>query len=115
MAVVSLQPGYAGPVRDRVENFHGAQLVYVHWEGHLNFCAAITLPLPPQTPFAALAGEILPSLYGADPEWAEVDLGAARWTLDGADWSPDPSKALGEQGVGHKSLIRFWTTPAGTA
>lgn len=109
MPVVSLKPGYSGPIRDRVENFHGAHLVYVHWEGHLNFCSAITLPLPPATPFAALADEILPSLYQADPDWAGVDLAAARWTLDGEDWSPDRTLALGEQGVGHKSLIRFWT------
>lgn len=115
MATASLNPGYTGPVRDRVENFHGAQLVYVHWEEHLNFCAAITLPLPPQTPFAALATEILPSLYEADPEWAGVDLSKARWMLDGADWTPDPALSLGEQGVGHKSLIRFWTGPAATA
>lgn len=115
MAVVSLNPGYSGPTRDRRENFHGAQLVYVHWEGHLNFCAGITLPLPADTPFAALAGEILPSLYQADPDWASVDLAAARWMLDGRDWSPDPSRSIGEQGVGHKSLIRFWTAPADNA
>src|SRR3546814_12905196 len=79
MAVASLNPGYAGPTRDKLENFHGAQLIYVHWEEHLNFCAAITLPLPPATPFGALTSEILPSLYAADPEWASGDLSAARW------------------------------------
>ena len=110
MAVTSLKPGYAGPVRDRVENFHGAQLVYVHWEENLNFCSAITLPLAPSTPFAVLAGEILPSLYAADPQWAHVDLAAARWMLDGRDWTPDRARPIGDQGVGHKSLIRFWTS-----
>ncbi len=115
MATASLNPGYAGPVRDRVENFHGAQLVYVHWEDHLNFCSSIALPLPPQTPFGALTSEILPSLYSVDPEWAEVDLSTARWMLDGADWAPDPARSLADQGVGHKSLIRFWTASAGRA
>jgi phenol hydroxylase P4 protein len=115
MAVASLTPGYAGPNRDRVENFHGAQLVFVHWEGHLNFCAALTLPLPPETPFGALRDEILPSLYGADPAWALEDIAGARWTLDGKAWAPVPEQSLGEQGVGHKSLIRFWTAPTGNA
>lgn len=115
MATASLHPNYTGPVRDKVENFHGAQLVYVHWEEHLNFCAAITLPLPPDTPFGALTAEILPSLYSSDPDWAKSDLSQARWMLDGKDWTPDPALSLGEQGVGHKSLIRFWTAPVGQA
>lgn len=115
MPVAALNPGYSGPIRDKVENFHGAQLVYVHWEGHLNFCAAITLPLPANTPFAALAGEILPSLYQEDPAWASVDMSSARWMLDGQDWSPEADKSIGEQGVGHKSLIRFWTDTPGKA
>jgi len=115
MATASLHPGYTGPVRDRIENFHGAQLVYVHWEGHLNFCSAVTLPLPASTPFGALTAEILPSIYGIDPDWADVDLGSARWMLDGADWKPDGARPIGDQGVGHKSLIRFWTSPTGQA
>lgn len=113
MSVVSLKPGYAGPTRDKVENFHGAQLVFVHWEENLSFCAAITLPLPAATPFGALTGEILPSIYGADPRWKDVDLSNARWMLDGKDWVPSPGQSIGEQGVGHKSLIRFWSAPAG--
>lgn len=115
MPVASLKPGYAGPVRDQVGNFHGAQLVYVHWEKHLNFCSAITLPLPSDTPFGALTSEILPSLYGGDPEWSPEGLAAAYWMLDGKPWTPDPAKSIGEQGVDHKSLIRFWTSPSGHA
>jgi phenol hydroxylase P4 protein len=115
MAVLSLNPAYGGPIRDKVENFHGAQLVFVHWEEHLNFCAAITLPLPANTPFDALTDEILPSLYQADPDWPSVDLANARWMLDGEHWAPVRGSTLGDQGVGHKSLIRFWTTPVGAA
>jgi phenol hydroxylase P4 protein len=115
MATASLHPGYTGPVRDKIDNFHGAQLVYFHWEGHLNFCSAITLPLPADTPFGALTTEVLPSIYGIDLEWAEVDLGRALWMLDGEEWVPDATRSIGEQGVGHKSLIRFWTAPSGQA
>ena len=109
MPVASLAPGYSGPDRDIVENFHGNQLVYVHWEGHLNFCAAITLPLPPAMPVRELIEEVLPALYGVDPEWRSGELDGARWMLDGKDWVPDPARSLADQGVGHKSLIRFWT------
>ena len=85
MSVVSLEPGYSGPVRDVLANFHGNQLVYVHWEGHLNFCSAITLPLPPAMPFKALAGEVMPSLYGKDPDWQVDELDAiVGEPLDGA-------------------------------
>ncbi|AOW25320.1 MULTISPECIES: phenol hydroxylase subunit P4 [Sphingomonas] len=115
MPTAALHSGYSGPTRDRVENFHGAQLVFVHWEGHNNFCSAITLPLPRDVPFGALTAEILPSLYSIDPDWASVDLGRARWMLDGENWSPSPEKSLGELGVGHKSLIRFWTQEGGNA
>lgn len=116
MAVVSLEPGYTGEVRDRVENYHGNHLVYIHWEGHLNFCAAVTLPLAPDMPFGALTENALPGIYGRDPAWAAVDLDKARWMLDGADWTPQPDQSVSSQGVGHKSLIRFWTEePVGRA
>ena len=111
MAVTSIQSNYSGPFRDRIENFHGNQLVYVHWEGHLNFCSAIALALPPGMSFRALAEEVIPSLYSADPQWATVDLSRARWMLDGARWDPILDLPIGEQKVGHKSLIRFWTEP----
>jgi phenol hydroxylase P4 protein len=109
MSVLSLKPDYQGPTRDRVENFHGNVLVYVHWEEHLNFCAAITLPLAPDTPFDALVDDILPSLYSGDPAWVTIEPEGVRWVLDGNDWTPARGKTLQELGVGHKSLIRFWT------
>ena len=31
MALVSLQPGYTGVVRDLEENFHGNRLLFVNW------------------------------------------------------------------------------------
>jgi phenol hydroxylase P4 protein len=33
-----------------------------------------------------------------------------RWTLDGEEFVPTwTEKSLGDQGIGHKSLLRFWT------
>ena len=109
MPVTALKPGYEGQNLDAVENFHGNQLVYLHWEKHLMFCAALAFPLPPEMPFAALVGELIPQFYGAHPDFEKIDWSEVRWTLDGEDFVPDMDASLGEQGVGHKSLIRFWT------
>lgn len=111
MALVALDKDYVSKIdiRDRVENFHGNIVVYLHWEEHLSFCSAIAFPLPPAMPFGALLGEILPTYYGMHPDFAAIDWTAVRWTIDGKDATPDPEKSLVNHGVGHKSLIRFWT------
>jgi phenol/toluene 2-monooxygenase (NADH) P5/A5 len=69
MAVVALEPGYEGTVLDARENFGPNQLVYLHWEKHLMFCAALAFPLPPEMPFAALVGELIPQFYGPHPDF----------------------------------------------
>lgn len=109
MSVRALNDGYTAENRDALANFHGNQLVYLHWEGHLEFCAALTFPLPPQMPFAAVTGELLPQFYGMHPDWAGIDWEQARWTLNGEPFTPDPAKSLADQGIGHKALLRFWT------
>ncbi len=109
MATVALNPGYAGPNRDAVENFHGNIVVYLHWEGHLSFCAALAFPLPTDMPFGAISGELLPQFYGSHPDFGQIDWSQARWELDGKPFTPDPGAAIGDQGFGHKSLLRFWT------
>lgn len=111
MAVVALDKDYAEKidVRDRVENFHGNNVVYLHWEEHLSFCAALAFPLPPDMPFGALVQELIPTYYGAHPDCAKIDWSTVRWTIDGKDAAPDMAKSLKDHGVRHKSLIRFWT------
>jgi phenol hydroxylase P4 protein len=109
MPVTALAPGYTGEVLDKRENFGPNQLVYLHWEKHLMFCAALAFPFPPEMPFGAIVGEVLPQFYGAHPDFAKIDWSTVRWTLDGEEFVPDLEAPIGEQGVGHKSLIRFWT------
>ncbi len=109
MATVALQPGYAGPVRDAVENFGGNIVVYVHWEEHLSFCSALAFPLPPEMPFGAVQGELLPQFYGSHPDFQRIAWSSVRWELDGQPFTPDLETAIGQQGFGHKSLLRFWT------
>mgnify|MGYP000986780914 CR=1 FL=1 len=35
---------------DRLENFHGNQLLNIGWDQHLLFCAPFCLPMPPAMP-----------------------------------------------------------------
>ena len=111
MGVITQEPGYEKHVeiRDRVENFHGNQVVYLHWEEHLLFCSAMAFPFPPDMPFGAIIGEIIPTFYGMHPDFEKIDWSAVRWQIDGQDATPDPEKSLKDNGIGHKSLIRFWT------
>ena len=95
--------------RDHVDNFHGNRLVYIHWEKHLSFCAAMAFPLPPSMPFAALVGELCPQFYGMHPDFAKIDWEKATWKLDGKAFSPALDRSLEENGVGHKSLLQFHT------
>jgi phenol/toluene 2-monooxygenase (NADH) P4/A4 len=98
------------PAADRVENFGGNQVVYIQWQKHLSFCAAMAFPLPPAMPFGALVGELMPQFYSMHPDWKIIDWAAVQWTLDGEAFTPDLGKSLADNHVGHKSLIGF-TTP----
>jgi len=100
---------YNFPSSDRVENFHGNQLVYVHWLEHLSFCAATAYPLPPEMPFGALVGEVIPGTYGPHPDFEKIEWDRVEWQLDHEPFTPDMEASLGAQGVGHKSLLTFRT------
>ena len=56
MSVKALKP-YKFPAKDVRANFP-APLLYIGWEDHLMFCSPIALPLPADTPFAALARRV---------------------------------------------------------
>ena len=51
MPVHAITPDYKGEVKDRLENFHGNQIVYVGWDHHLMFCAAFGRSLARQSLF----------------------------------------------------------------
>ena len=71
--------------------------------------APVCLPLPPETPFGALATAVLPGIYGAHPDFARIDWNEVEWRKSGQPWTPDPAKSLAENGLGHKDVIRFRT------
>lgn len=109
MSVVAITDDYKPETRDKVENFHGNQIVYLHWEGHLMFCSAIAFPLPPDMPFAGVVEQIMPEYYGMHPDFETIDWNKVEWRIDDRVVKPDMAKSLADNGVGHKSLIRFWT------
>lgn len=95
--------------RDALKNFHGNMLVYVHWEEHLSFCAALAFPLPPAMPFGALVSEVIAPSYAAHPDVAKIDWSKVEWMIDGVRKAPDMGASLEANGMRHKSLVRFWT------
>lgn len=100
---------YTFESKDVVENFHGNILTFWHWEDHLMFCAAFALPFPPDMRFGEVVETVLPGLYGYHPETASIQWDRAEWTLDGEPFTPDMDKSLADNGVGHKSVVRFRT------
>lgn len=109
MSVVAIAPNYTGEIKDRVENFHGQQLIYIGWEDHLMYCAPLCIPVPPTLPFGTLRDEIIPKLYELHPDIARVDWRQAEWFRSGQPFTPDPAKSLADNGLGHKAAIRFRT------
>ena len=99
--------------RDALKNFHGNMLVYVHWEEHLSFCAALAFPLPPGMPFGAMVDAVIAPSYAAHPDAAAIDWSKVRWSIDGKTVTPDLAATLEANGLRHKSLVRFWTPGLG--
>jgi len=110
MPVAAKKKAYKGEVKDRVENFHGNQLLYVGWEDHMMICAPLALPLPPATPFGNVVEKVLPTTaFAAHPEWTKIDWSKAEWLRSGQRFMPDFKKSLTDNGLGHKAVIRFRT------
>jgi len=109
MSVIALKPGYTGEMKDRVENFHGKQLLYIGWEDHLMYCAPMCIPIEGSTPFGALMQAVIPSLYPAHPDTAKIDWNTVEWFRSGERFTPDPQQTLIANGLGHKANLRFRT------
>lgn len=108
MPVAALKE-YVGVPRDRVENFHGKQLVYMAWDRHLLFAAPFLFCVEPQMKFGELVGGPLSALVQPDPDAASIDWTKAEWLKSGRPWTPDFDRTLAENGIGHKDQIRFRT------
>jgi phenol hydroxylase P4 protein len=100
---------YVDIVADAVENFHGNQLVYIDWDRHRMFSAAAAFPLPPEMPFGALLQEVIPGIWSGHPDYENLQWDSVEWILDDQPFVPNPDASLAENGIGHKSLLRFIT------
>ncbi len=109
MAIVT-KGDYPTIMMDSVDKYHGNQLVYVGWDKHKLINSAMTFPLPPQMPFGALVSEVMPSCYKDHPEFEKVVWDdSVIWRLNGEVFTPDFEKSLIDNGIDHKSLVRFET------
>ncbi len=109
MAVKSIGK-YEAIMMDKVENFHGNQVVYIGWDKHRLINSAMAFPLPPQMPFSALLSDVMPQCYKDHPDFEKVVWDdSVIWRLNGQTFTPDVNKSLEENGIDHKSLIRFET------
>lgn len=109
MAVAAITPDYHGQHRDRVENFHGNQILNFAWDRHLMFSSPVVVSLQPDTPFSKLLEEVIPGAYGMHPDFAKVEWDKVQWHLNGEEFAPDIDKSLIEQGIDHKSILRMAT------
>jgi phenol/toluene 2-monooxygenase (NADH) P4/A4 len=110
MSVQAIRPEYVGEVKDRVELFHGNRLLYIGWEQHNMIAAPIALPLPPAMLFGDLIDKVLPTtVFTAHPDWPKIDWSQVEWLRSNEPFRPDWKKSLADNGLGHKSLIRFHT------
>lgn len=108
MSVVSIGD-YPAIVKDGVENFHGNQMVIIGWDHHLMISSPMAFPLPPGMPFGALVGEVMPVAFNQHSDWEQINWDKVVWMLDNGPFTPDFDKSLEENGIGHKSVVRFKT------
>ncbi len=107
MAVTSVGQYEFAP-KDSADKFP-APLLYIGWEDHKMFCAPFCAPMPATMKFGDLVKGALPGMYSAHPEFVKIDWGAVQWLKNGAAFQPDMDKTLAENGLGHKSVLRFRT------
>lgn len=108
MPVVSTKEYIAVP-RDRVENYHGNQLVYASWDHHQLFAAPFLLHVAPQMLFRELVEGMLTALVQPDPDAQKIDWKKVEWLKSNQPWTPDFERSIADNGIGHKDQIRFRT------
>lgn len=108
MAVRSTKD-YVGVPRDLEENFLGNQIVYASWDKHLLFAAPFLICVPPQMSFRDMVAGPLTMLIGPDADAGAIDWEKVEWLKANEPFTPDFDRSLEENGIAHKSQLRFRT------
>jgi len=95
--------------RDVRENFHGNIMVIVGWDKHMMISSPMAFPLPPDMPFGAFVKEVMPAAYAPHPDWGKIDWNEVTWMLNGESFKPNMDASLADNGLDHKSVVRFQT------
>jgi phenol hydroxylase P4 protein len=109
MTTTAITPDYHGTLKDTVDHFHGNQILNIGWDQHLMFATPMCIPVPAGMPFGALVQQVLPSLFGQHPQFAQIDWERTQWLRSGEPFAPDMAKSLADNGLGHKAMLRFKT------
>ena len=84
-------------------------LIYIGWDEHMMFAAPIVQILSLDTTFEALMQNVLPTLYGAHPDFARIRWEQVQWFRGSTMFTPRALGTLAEHGFTHKSVLRFRT------
>jgi phenol hydroxylase P4 protein len=109
MTTTAITPDYHGTLKDTVDHFHGNQILNIGWDQHLMFATPMCIPVPAGMPFGALVQQVLPSLFGQHPQFAQIDWERTQWLRSGEPFAPDMARSLADNGLGHKAMLRFKT------
>lgn len=109
MSVKAISPYTAEP-RDKVENFHGMQLLYLHWPNHMMYCSPFAFLVAPDMSFSAFLEEVLRPAIEAHPDSAAMDFSQVQWQLNKTAFAPQADASLISNGIDHKSMLTM-TTP----
>ncbi len=107
MSVAALGP-YHFTSRDGEANF-ALPLLYIGWDQHMLFGAPLCQPLAMSTSFSEVIEQVLPKLFGRHPDFAHIAWAKVQWFRSSLMFSPHLQRPIGEQGFGHKSVLRFRT------
>lgn len=108
MPVNSLYDYVAEPL-DAEPRFGGPQIVYMCWDKHLMFANPGCVPVPRDMTFKAFLENVIEPAYSSHPDWEKIKWDEVEWLLDNESFNPSFGKGLREQGIGHKSIVRFRT------